>query len=783
MISGDAVSLTGGTATFTDKNAGANKTVTVTGLTLTGADAANYTANSSITTTGTITTRSLTVIATASNKVYDRNSTAAATLGDNRVAGDVFTVNNTFATFSDSSAGTGKTVTVTGISLSGTDAANYAVNTTATTTASITPKPLAVSGLTVPASKVYDGSTTAVVSGTAALAAAIASGVGNSSDGKPYTGDTVSITGTAVGAYNSKNVTTASSVSFSGLSLAGAQAGNYTLSFASPAATITPRTLTVTATAANKAYDRTNLATVSFSDNRVASDVLTISGASATFSDKNVATGKTVTATGLTLSGTDASNYALSNTSATATANISSLAITGTITASSRVYDGTTTAAIATRTLTGVISGDVVSLTGGAATFGDKKVGTGKTVTATGLTLSGADAGNYTVNSTATTTANIAAYALTITATGVSKVYDGTTGATVTLSDNRVSGDVLTMSYGSATFASSAVGTNVAISVTGISISGTDAGNYTYNTTASTTANITAAAGVPTVVTQPVAASVLPGVTATFSASANGNPTTVTWQVSSNNGTTWNNVTATPTTTTTNGVTTTTLSLTTALTNNGQLYRAVFTNATGSVTTNQALLNVSAATITGVGVQWGTKGSASLSDAAPTVGSSVTRLLPAGRTNDISWLNINRITITLDKAVSTLAVGDVKLASAVAGTVYTVTSVTGSGTTWTITFANNLNSTVGTGIINADRVTVTIGNGQLTSFARRLDVLPGDVNDDLAVNTLDTAAVKNYYTSGTIPTSGVAFLDVDGNGVVDVTDYNLVLGRVGKKLP
>jgi len=274
---------------------------------------------------------------------------------------------------------------------------------------------------------------------------------------------------------------------------------------------------------------------------------------------------------------------------------------------------------------------------------------------------------------------------------------------------------------------------------------------------------------------------VLPGATATFSASANGNPTTVTWQVSSNNGTSWSNVTATSTTTT-NGVTTTTLSLTqtTVLANNGQLYRAVFTNATGSVTTNQALLSVSAATITGVGVQWGTKGSAALVTNADGL-----RLLPAGRTNDIPWLNINRITITLDKAVSTLAVGDVKLASAVAGTAYTVTSVTSvtgsGGTTWTITFANNLNSTVGTGIINADRVTVTIGNGQLTSYARRLDVLPGDVNDDLAVNTLDTAAVKNYYTSLTI--AYVALLDVDGNGVVDVTDYNLVLGRVGKKLP
>ena len=47
--------------------------------------------------------------------------------------------------------------------------------------------------------------------------------------------------------------------------------------------------------------------------------------------------------------------------------------------------------------------------------------------------------GNYTSNTTASTTADITAKALTVTATGINKVYDGTTTATVTLSDNRVS--------------------------------------------------------------------------------------------------------------------------------------------------------------------------------------------------------------------------------------------------------------------------------------------------------------------------------------------------------
>ena len=159
------------------------------------------------------------------------------------------------------------------------------------------------------------------------------------------------------------------------------------------------------------------------------------------------------------------------------------------------------------------------------------------------------------------------------------------------------------------------------------------------------------------------------------------------------------------------------------------------------------------------------------------------RLLPTGRTNDIPWLNINRITVTLSRAVTSLATSDIKLTSAVAGTTYNATSVTGSGTTWTITFANNLASAVGTGIINPDKVTVLISNTQLASYTRRLDVLPGDVNDDLAINSLDSAIVKNYYLVGIIPTQALSFLDTDGNGVIDVADYNLITARVGKKLP
>ena len=94
----------------------------------------------------------------------------------------------------------------------------------------VNPKTLITSStLSVPSSKTYDGTTTASVSGAAALQSTEAFGVGSPNDGKPYTGDTVSLAGTASYAYNSKDVSTASNVIESGLSLTGTKASNYTL--------------------------------------------------------------------------------------------------------------------------------------------------------------------------------------------------------------------------------------------------------------------------------------------------------------------------------------------------------------------------------------------------------------------------------------------------------------------------------------------------------------------------------------------------------------------------
>lgn len=91
------------------------------------------------------------------------------------------------------------------------------------------------------------------------------------------------------------------------------------------------------------------------------------------------------------------------------------------------------------------------------------------------------------------------------------------------------------------------------------------------------------------VVSNPINQSVNVGQAATFTAAAAGNPTpTVQWQVSTNGGTTFTNI---------SGATSTTYSFVSTLAQNGYRYRAVFTNSNGSVTTTAATLVVSTSVI------------------------------------------------------------------------------------------------------------------------------------------------------------------------------------------
>ena len=166
------------------------------------------------------------------------------------------------------------------------------------------------------------------------------------------------------------------------------------------------------------------------------------------------------------------------------------------ITAANKTYDGLLTAAVNTGAvaLAGLLSGDVVNVTASGA-FADKNVNVGPAKTVNlASSYGGADWLNYNITGQSTATANITARGLVIGATGVHRTYDGTTAGTVTLIDNRISGDVLTTSYGGAAFLDKHAGIAKTLNVSGINLTGADAGNYTFNTAAATTANIAQAA-------------------------------------------------------------------------------------------------------------------------------------------------------------------------------------------------------------------------------------------------------------------------------------------------
>lgn len=107
---------------------------------------------------------------------------------------------------------------------------------------------------------------------------------------------------------------------------------------------------------------------------------------------------------GLTLGGTDASNYILSSTNVSgAVGNINQAtliaALTGTV---NKTYDGTRAATFnsGNYALSGVVGTEVVNIANTSGTYDTKNVGTGKTVSVSGLTLSGVDASNYMLLST-----------------------------------------------------------------------------------------------------------------------------------------------------------------------------------------------------------------------------------------------------------------------------------------------------------------------------------------------------------------------------------------------
>ena len=470
------------TATFASVNAANGIAVTVGGIALTGTAASNYTVTQPTGLTANITPATLTVTGiTAANKVYDATTAATITTTGAKINGllgtDTLSVSSTGVTgvFASTHAGADITVTVSGVSLTGsaTTLSNYVLSTPVTTTANITPATLTVVGSNT--SLTYNGA-------TQANGAATITGLKGS--------DAVTVSGSGSGLH-AGTYTDSLSVAASGTT----QLSDYAVQITQGALTITPINLTanVTVSANNRSYDATTTATgtVSLSSGVLAADAGTI-GISTTglsFADANAATGKTVTAAGLQLTGNTHGDYTLGvQTTATTTATITPANLTYTGVTTTNAYNSTTQTNSGP-TLTGTLYGtDSFTLSGIASR---KNVGTtadALVATANGSTV----ASNYNISFVQ---GGLTITPVTLTGTvpaNAAKVYDGTTaaGSTPPLTLNLTGvypADAATVTAtvtSGEVYASANAGTGIGLSIapSNITLNGNSLGNYVMST-------------------------------------------------------------------------------------------------------------------------------------------------------------------------------------------------------------------------------------------------------------------------------------------------------------
>jgi autotransporter-associated beta strand protein len=541
IVSGDILAIGSGyTANFDTKNVGSGKTVYFSGLVLGGADAGNYqlTGSTSAQATANITQREITAVSgiTASDKTYDGNATATLNASNatftGMVAGESLALSGATGVFTSPNVARdangvviAKNVTVGGYSLangSGSTvglASNYVLTSGAqasSATATINPKAItAVSGL-VANNKVYDQQTATTIIGTNAVLSGVLSG------------ETVTVTG-GTGNFADPNAGNGKTVTLTNLTFADvAGANNYVFGAGTTVnalqASISKAVITgITGiTGVNRNYDQSLSAALDTASTTftglLSGDTLNVAGYTAVFADANAGTAKSITISGLTLGGASAGNYQLGTAQTPATinavsANVNKLTITSVsgLAASNKVYDGNTTAYLTTASLNsatigGLLSGDSLLIDGYTASFADKNVANAKAVTLNSLTLNGLSAQNYLFDFATTTVNGGAAFTASITPkhiTGITNIsvasreYNGTTTATIDATgagfNGKVGSDVLTLNTANyaASFANKDAGTHT-VTITGLALSGTDAGNYVLDTsTATTTAAIT----------------------------------------------------------------------------------------------------------------------------------------------------------------------------------------------------------------------------------------------------------------------------------------------------
>jgi len=385
VVNSDDVTLTGVAAgSFADANVGNAKTVTITGLSLTGTKAGNYQLVSPVLVTASIIKADQSIsFGSLSDKTYgdasfllDASASSGLTVG--------------FASLTPAACTlTGKTVAIQGagictIRASQSGNANYNSASDVEQNFTVATKELAITGLAAN-DKVYDGTVSAVLTGSPALFGVI-------------NGDDVNVIGTPVGVFDDANVGNGKTVTVSGVSLVGAKAGNYHLPVLTFTASITKadQTIVFTMIPGNKVYGDT-----SFDLEAVSTSNLSVSFISMTLPVCTVS-GTTVNLLGAGNCTIRASQSGDSNYNAALDVDVGfsivpkELTVTG-LSVEDKVFDGTTDAVVAgSPVLSGVENGDDVSLQGmPVGVFGTAGAGIDKVVTISGISLMGSKADNY----------------------------------------------------------------------------------------------------------------------------------------------------------------------------------------------------------------------------------------------------------------------------------------------------------------------------------------------------------------------------------------------------
>jgi filamentous hemagglutinin family protein len=440
---------------------------------------------------GTITPKALTVTVGSTTKVYDgtaASNTAAVVCGT--IAGDSFSNAALAVAFNSSHAlgANGSTLNVaaalTNVSCStaGSRITDYDI-TYVTALGTITPKSLTVTS--TGSSKVYDGTVNST---------ALATVSGN------IAGDTFTSASRAE-AYNTTHAGNATlnvagpltNGSFA-CSTSDSWITDYDISYSTAAGTITPKSLTVTATGGSKVYDGTNGSTA----------LVTVAGAIAgdTFTSASLAQLYNTTHAGnatLNIAAPLSNGSFATNTSGsfitdycvsygTANGTITPKGLTVTAMADAKVYDGTTTSTV-TATVVGAIAGDTFSPIGQAFNGSHALGSNGSRLNAAApldnASFAGSTAGSFITDycvSYVTANGTISRKPVTVTSAGSSKVYDGTAASNATAAVcGTIAGDSFTNASLAEVYSTIHAGNatlNVAAPLTNASFAGSSTGSF-----------------------------------------------------------------------------------------------------------------------------------------------------------------------------------------------------------------------------------------------------------------------------------------------------------------